>query len=1045
LNSLKSFIFLLLLVSSQLYSQEYKFKYITKSKGLESLFVTAVSQDSTGKLYIGTDGGLGIYDGQKMRFLTKMDSLIDNYISAMLIDKDGNVWLGHEQGGSSIIYEDGVGQAHPGLGINTPIKRIFEAKDGKIWFVAQDYGLYYYTKNVDKGFFDQPSSGKLYYSLFVNDKNKLFLGTDNGIELFQLSSELDEEKLSKIQNIGPQTEEPIIDIIQSENGLLYSIGQNGTVQRITFNDGVYTVTDILFENLISDIMVKHTVFKNGYLWISTLQEGILKCSIKNSKIQVIEKYNEESGLGSSSVNCSYIDREGVLWIGTFGQGLASKSDNIFTYYFKDKNGENPISAVYINETELYVCGNGVVKHYDKQNVKLIKEYNEAHGLPADEITNIVFDQDSTIYIGTTLNGIFEKRKNDSVFTPIFLSDDNLAKVINSLTLKDNKLLIGTNNGLYRYDIESKGISVFNITVGLPHNSISYVKVASNGKTYVATKSAYISEIYNGEIRNINVMEGFDVVDINMISESENGEIWFSSNGAGIFKFMDTTCLNINSLQGLHSNYCSSLSFDINGNIWITHIEGISKYSLADSTFTIYGESYGLSSRFLRSSASGFDQHLWFGCANGVLRYDAKGEIFNLVPPITSINKVLINNKSVNFKETIRLPYGSYDLAFHNSGLSFKNSEEITFQFILEGSDSKWSNKTKNSKIYYTRIEDGKYVFKVKSFNVDGTEGTLSTVRIIVEKPYWKKWWFYLLILVGLILIYVILIKFQQKRLIRYQKTLEKELKSRTFEVVAQKNKIEEINKDLTDSINYAQRIQSSILPTSAFIEQTFPESFVFFKPRDIVSGDFYWCYETEGLKLMVCGDCTGHGVPGGFMSMMSHIILREAINIESLRNPAKILTQMNEGIKEVLHQTNDINSNRDGLDIGIVVVEKDKLYYAGAMRPLYIYRGGVRTIIKGDRFSIGGAAKNKLFETKELTLELGDLLYLFSDGYADQFGGPRNKKMKLVVLKELLDQVSQLPIKEQHDSIDKFFVEWMGTHIQMDDVLLIGLKIDSLE
>ena len=178
------------------------------------------------------------------------------------------------------------------------------------------------------------------------------------------------------------------------------------------------------------------------------------------------------------------------------------------------------------------------------------------------------------------------------------------------------------------------------------------------------------------------------------------------------------------------------------------------------------------------------------------------------------------------------------------------------------------------------------------------------------------------------------------------------------------------------------------------------------------------------------------------MSMISHILLREAIDAETLKNPALILDQMNESIKEVLHQTDDINSSRDGLDVGIVVIDGNNLRFAGAMRPLYLYRGGVCNVIRGDRYSIGGITKNKVFETKEMEVKSGDLLYLFSDGYADQFGGPNKRKMKITVLRELLDQVSQLDIHEQHQSVSDFFHSWKGETSQMDDVLLIGVEIE---
>ncbi|MFT5601001.1 MAG: ligand-binding sensor domain-containing protein [Flavobacteriales bacterium] len=1028
-------------LSTNVFGQAYTFNYLNKSDGLTSNFINDVVQSDDGYLYICTSDGLGIFNGESIEIKTIKDNLIDNFISCALKDDNGNIWFGHNQGGGSIIHNGKIGTVHTGEGIESQINDLAQGPDGKVWYAAQDFGLYFCDEQFNREVFSDVSSGKMYYSLFINANNEIFIGTNDGIELFKYSNDNGENNLSKIQNIGLKEEDPIKEILQFGDYLI-SVSLNGKIHNLSKFEGTWQKTIIPFTNLLDDILITNAYSKGEYLYISTLQKGVMKCEMEDGNWQVKERFNIESGLKTSSVNAAFMDREGVLWMSTFGEGLASKDDDIFTKYFKDPKVDNSISTICVNKTELFIGSIGKILHYDKINVELKESYNISNGIPKDEITSLIFDRDSNMYFGTSLHGVYQKLKGENQFTPIFLSDDYLSSTINTLTIKDDNLLIGTINGMYKYNIKTGGISVFNITVGLPHNSVNYVKVASDGVVYLATNSAFISRIKDGYIDNFPVKDGFDVVDINMISENEIGEIWFSSNGNGIFKLLDSTCVNISKENGLSSDYCNSLSFDENNNICVTFNEGLCKINLQDSTYKNYGNNYGIVDRFLRSSVGVYNNESWFGTENGVLLYDADKDLKNEVPPITWIKGITINSKRFSYEKKFDLTYGSYDFIFNLAGLSIKDAGNVMYEFMLEGVDEDWSKRTHKNDIYYTRISDGDYVFKVKSFNADGTEGSIVYVDIHVASPFWKKWWFYTVILASIIFLFIIVLRARERRLRNYQKKLETDLKSRTREVVEQKNQIEEINKDITDSINYAKRIQNSILPAQESYLKIFPKSFIFFQPRDIVSGDFYWTAELDGVKLVVCADCTGHGVPGGFMSMISHILLREAIDTQTLNNPALILDQMNESIKEVLHQTDDINSSQDGLDIAIVVIDGLKLRFAGAMRPLYLYRGGACNVIRGDRYSIGGITKNKVFETKEMDIKSGDLVYLFSDGYADQFGGPQKRKMKITVLRELLDQVSQLDIHAQQQTVADFFNSWKGDASQMDDVLLIGVEIE---
>ncbi|MDA3954601.1 MAG: PAS domain S-box protein [Bacteroidales bacterium] len=262
------------------------------------------------------------------------------------------------------------------------------------------------------------------------------------------------------------------------------------------------------------------------------------------------------------------------------------------------------------------------------------------------------------------------------------------------------------------------------------------------------------------------------------------------------------------------------------------------------------------------------------------------------------------------------------------------------------------------------------------------------------------------------------------------------------ERVKAQHKIEEQKKSITDSIQYAKRIQNAILPNHKIMDKYFADHFIYFKPRDIVSGDFYWMTEKNNKLVLVAADSTGHGVPGAFMSMLGISFLNEIVNKHSSLKASTILKELRKLVKSTLAQSG--KSTSDGMDIALVVVDKEKMQinYAGAYNPLYIVRNKELLITKADRMPIGSyVTDDKSFTNHEIDIKKGDSLFIFSDGYADQFGGKTNTKFSTKELKKLLTEISDLNAQEQLDILDQKFLEWKGNYKQIDDVLIIGAKI----
>ncbi|HXB41377.1 MAG TPA: SpoIIE family protein phosphatase [Bacteroidia bacterium] len=291
-----------------------------------------------------------------------------------------------------------------------------------------------------------------------------------------------------------------------------------------------------------------------------------------------------------------------------------------------------------------------------------------------------------------------------------------------------------------------------------------------------------------------------------------------------------------------------------------------------------------------------------------------------------------------------------------------------------------------------------------------------------------------------------------------ERVLEQKVIERTEEVVMQKKEIEQKNHELeiiykhvTDSIRYAKRLQQAILPPDAVVKKYFEKSFVLFKPKDIVSGDFYWVDQHDGKSYVAAVDCTGHGVPGAFMSIVGYNLLKEILNNPDNKDmpPSVIMDKMSKGVVKTLHAKSggedSSQQTKDGMDMSMCIVdyEKMQMQYSGAFNPLYLVRNGTITQYKADKFPIGLRADEEIknFTNNVIQLQKDDTFYIFSDGYADQFGGPKGKKYMTGNFRELLLKTSKEPISKQRDILDKTVEGWRGELEQVDDILVIGIQI----
>lgn len=309
------------------------------------------------------------------------------------------------------------------------------------------------------------------------------------------------------------------------------------------------------------------------------------------------------------------------------------------------------------------------------------------------------------------------------------------------------------------------------------------------------------------------------------------------------------------------------------------------------------------------------------------------------------------------------------------------------------------------------------------------------IELETKKGDTRQWFLWAIVIAGVVLIFLVVMLFRRNQ---FRKKLNRETSK-------QNSLIEEKNRNITDSINYASRIQEAVVPSVSQLKNSFRDAFVLSKPKDIVSGDFWWCSERSDGFFLAGADSTGHGVPGGFMSMLGSVFLFEIVTEGKVSSPAEILNQLRDKVIRALKRSGALNSSlKDGMDMVMCRFSPDrkKLEFSCAMNPLWVIRGNSVIEYRADKFPVG----EYLDEVKPFTLlehhcEPGDMIYIFSDGYADQFGGPDGKKMKYKQLRDILCSVSGLSCTEQHKILNERFTQWKGIHEQVDDVLVIGIRI----
>ncbi len=1027
--------------------QTFSFVNYGSEKNNINGFVYTIVQSNDGFLWVGTANGLSRFDGYDFFPVQYPDSASGRYPTKSLKDKNGVLWFGCSDG--SVWYAKENKLIAVPLSNTKSISELLEGPDGLIYVIPQAKGIYSINPQKPEDIHKYPiSSDPALYSGCFTSIGNLLIGTQENL----LVCKIEKDSVAIIKVINGSDSYGITSIHSTGDKSRFIVGTdgNGFFQlKISGNsEELIRLPDSERFNSLNIQSITEDSEKS--FWVSTTGAGVVQFELTGNfeKMKSARLYDVNSGLNGNNVKTVYQDFEGNYWFGLFGEGISMLTSYAIAYYLPGKSSQENNILFVKDFGDNYILGTPTGFHlFNSLTGKSISFTDLSNQVGHSEIKSYFLDHDDNLWIGTNGNGLFIRNSKGSV-RRFYRSGDTGTDDIRDIQIDNNNIWLATTNGVIVLDKEGKVRKRFDINNGLPHNSINKILLTDDGAAYIGTETDKLYKIDSDFHISTSkpVMAGSTRNRILSLSLSGDGAIWAATEGNGIFKFLGDSISSISRSNDLMSNYCYSILSDADNDIWVGHNKGISNFNSATGTVKILGSDFA---KIGICNAEGMfesaDKKIFIGTTEGLIIYDKMKERKNEIPPFNNINTIEINDVPYPYQPSFVLPYMKYKIKIYYSGINFSSPDKVYYSSYLENFDLDWSKMTTSREALYS-LSDGKYQFSLISLNQDGlSQGVPVSFSILIKKPFYRTWWFILCCIAALTGIIMLIIRERDKSQKKIQEYLENELDARTSVVMKQKGEIELQNIEITDSINYAKRIQSSILPDISKLKDSFKDAFILFHPRDIVSGDFYWFDKLEEDKfILVCADSTGHGVPGAFMSMIGSTLLQDIVTRKRISKPSEILSLLDKQIFSTLNQNVELGVSNDGMDMVVCEfsISTRHIRFASAMRPVILVLDGEPFYIKGNRSSVGGeSVVEKYFDDQEYYLKEGDTIYLFSDGLPDQFGGADGKKLKIARLKRFIEQISKLSMEEQKEAMTKFYFDWKGDYDQVDDVLLMGVRV----
>ena len=1023
-------------------AQIYSFSHFSKANGLSSDFIYDIQQDEKGFLILATGDGFCTYNGSKFITYDTTSGLADNIVSCLSSSNNGEIVLGHVKNGLS-KHSGTKFQNIEGTGkMEVPVKSVFNMGD-LLLFGTNTGSLGVIEKNVTT-FIALP--GATFINKIIQVNGITLVATDNGIYKFNGDRSLNLVKSTEgIHFTSLSTYLNTHLLAGTDNGELSLYKVNRTSEILQ-----HVATSMVSDNVPIKSVI-HT--KTNQLIIASWGKGIYLAEIDKVSSKLINNINiaSKNGLGGLYVNTLFIDFNENVWIGTFGNGVY-KLDNTHFKIFNQQSGLHldRVSAVLAIRENVYIGLERGLQVLNTKRTDSIVIFNSKNRFKDIRVTALAKINEFDLLIGTENNGLYLFDTKTQTFVNYFrkFGLNNSPQNINHVCISTNSVAyISTLDGLFIHDLKTNTLKILTTDEGLPHNNIQNTFLDSEYRLWFVAPKSVPGLIQNDSIVLFKDIPDFAFYNATSICEGQKGTIYITTKGDGIYKYSKGVFTQYTSKNGLLNNYVLSAVFDTRKEQLIcTHSGGFSVLDLRKNKIRAVMNKTNLNAfESTVNSISIETGNVYFGTEEGLGVYSIDEEKTKCQAPKISILRLIINKKAYDVTDSvINLPYSNYDLLFEYIGIELTFPDEVVYTYKLDGYDKEFKN-TKDKQLEYIKLSEGQYKLVLFSTNYLGVRNAKPlSVTINIDKPIYKKWWFIFSLFLAFIAVVYFAVRIKTAQLRKQRIVLEKKVEERTVEIVRINKILEAKNQDIMSGIDYALRIQNVLLPKKEQINETL-DAFIFHQAKDVVSGDFYWFYTTEKYIYIAAVDCTGHGVSGAFMSIIGTFFLDQILAESHDPTPSYIVKELDSRLVDSLHQKNESDGVADGMDAAICRIDRlhEEVIFCGARRPLYYIRKGELTEIKSNRFSAGGFImdSNREFNDEVISFQKGDMFYLFSDGYADQFGGTSNRRYYTKQFKDLLIKVSKLGTQEQLQEINKDFFKWKGSTEQNDDVLLVGIRL----
>lgn len=1048
------------------------------------------------RIYVGNNGGLLVYNGQNWK---QVEDPEEREVFALEFSPHGTLFFGSnnsfgyvetdEAGNSKMV--DLFKMLGDNLGSIGRIRGILFRGD-EVWFYSASAIFV-----IDKGF-------QLVEEFAVNKMARLFMAGRRPVvfELFEEPKIIDESgNLVPLINDWPR-KMAIQNVFELGKGQYLMITDTDWKYLEVDGNQISTTQALSNPELLDLFVLKARLDPSGDLVLATESNGILKLDQHGNLITISDF---KKGLQNNSVNEICFDHQGNLWA-ALEFGVSMIDYNAPVSHFGEEFGVNFVinEILPIRETLLLGTTTGIYEWNP-----LEKRFKKVEGFNGECWTLEKVEKGDGKYsiLAGAENAITEYTPGQGFERLVSASPFLIRRSRND----GHRYWVGTESGYISFYLKD-GFLVEEHRNEALNMEIRSIETDGEGNIYMGSDGYGMIRIRIDEQTNIPDFENLIHIDsLSGLSIGDpNPSLYkdqiIAGTVDGIFlpekdDRFSRTDFGLEE-ENAWNNYFFRLTQGPAGELWVVSLnleldEFFNGYIIPQEKFVHEAFKATTENIVFSIEVDPVYENVWMGGEGGLFGVNNMGENYLTYKVECHFDEISYGEDSILFAgfsttppPDIELPFSRKALTFQFSSSSYKSNQKTLFKYKLEGFDDSWSEWSEKSEVVYTNLPGKNYSMQVRTRDYFGVESQVASMNFRVLPPWYLTWWAYSLY--GIFFFgftyAVVVISNRGLRIIIREKTKEitqqkdeielqnSELESQNEEILAQRDQLEEQNqvignknRQITDSIHYAQRIQLAILPPPSKIKELLPNSSIMYRPKDIVSGDFYWMETGRGNQeektLFAAVDCTGHGVPGAFVSIIGYNGLNRVVREAEIQSTGEILDHLNEIVTKTLNPSGGNDEEvKDGMDISLCSLDPKTLevQYSGAHNSLYLVRRSSRiqttsgeTInpnlegehganlfeIKADKRPIGAFEKEGRFNTTTFQAEKDDLIFLFTDGFADQFGGPKGKKYMYKSFKKFLIRQVEEPVAQINSNLEKEYDEWKGEHEQIDDVCIIAVRV----